>query len=86
MRGGGKGLPHFSRIQWSSSGSSLGCYSRLFPAAACVTACVALLDRGWGKPEQSSKVENINRNFGVIRDEPLSEEEWLEQYAPKTVQ
>jgi hypothetical protein len=48
------------------------------PANARQAAAVALLDRGYGRPEQSfSGALNVNYD---ISDKPLTAEEWARQY------
>jgi hypothetical protein len=49
------------------------------PSAARIAASVALLDRGYGRPEQSfSGALNVAYS---ISDQPMSAEEWARQYA-----
>jgi hypothetical protein len=49
------------------------------PPAARIAASVALLDRGYGRPEQHfSGALNVNYE---ISDKPLTPEEWARQYA-----
>ena len=48
-------------------------------AAARITAAQAILDRGYGKPSQSMRIEE-QRPMAVISREPLSEEEWEHRY------
>jgi hypothetical protein len=49
------------------------------PSQARVAACAALLDRGWGKPPQSTTVEVTERFAFELPQEVASEEEWLQQ-------
>ena len=49
------------------------------PSAARIAASVALLDRGYGRPEQSF-TGSLNAHYS-ISDQPLSAEEWARQYA-----
>jgi hypothetical protein len=49
------------------------------PPAARIAASVALLDRGFGRPEQSFS-GSINAQYS-ISDQPMSAEEWARQYA-----
>ena len=49
------------------------------PPAARIAASVALLDRGYGRPEQSF-TGSLNAHYS-ISDQPLSAEEWARQYA-----
>ena len=48
-------------------------------AAARITAAQAILDRSYGKPSQSMRIEE-QRPMAVISGEPLSEEEWERRY------
>ena len=49
------------------------------PPAARIAASVALLDRGYGRPEQHfSGALNVNYE---ISDKPLTPEEWAREYA-----
>ena len=48
-------------------------------AAARITAAQAILDRSYGKPSQSMRIEE-QRPMAVISGEPLSEEEWEHRY------
>lgn len=54
----------------------------------CVPAAVALLDRGWGKPKQTIQGDPDSPVQFVIRGPtPVeSAEDWLKQYAPKTIE
>src|SRR6516225_500587 len=49
------------------------------PPAARIAASVALLDRGYGRPEQSF-TGALNVAYS-ISDQPMSAEEWVRQYA-----
>ena len=49
------------------------------PPAARIAASVALLDRGYGRPEQ--RFEGALNVVYQISDRPLSPEEWVRQYA-----
>ena len=49
------------------------------PPAARIAASVALLDRGYGRPEQSF-TGSINAHYS-ISDQPMTPEEWARQYA-----
>jgi hypothetical protein len=49
------------------------------PAQSRVAASVALLDRGWGRPNQSTTVEVTERFAFELPLEVASEEEWLRQ-------
>ena len=49
------------------------------PPSARITASVALLDRGFGKPERVFQGA-LNVRYD-ISDKPLSPEEWARQYA-----
>lgn len=53
----------------------------------CVPAAVALLDRGWGKPKQPVSGDPDNPITWVIRGPAptQSTQEWLLEYAPKTI-
>jgi hypothetical protein len=46
---------------------------------ASVAACIALLDRAWGKPEVRADIALANSAFAVV-PETLSREEWLAKY------
>jgi hypothetical protein len=49
---------------------------RYVPAAAQVSAAIALLDRAWGKPHQALEV-GINRaSFDEMSDDELLDREW----------
>src|SRR5262249_26614863 len=48
------------------------------PPAARIAASVALLDRGYGRPEQSFS-GSINAHSS-ISDQPMSQEEWIKEY------
>ena len=48
-------------------------------ATARITAAQAILDRSYGKPSQSMRIEE-QRPMAVISGEPLSEEEWERRY------
>jgi hypothetical protein len=47
--------------------------------AARVSACIALLDRGWGKPGQHHQHEGELRQH-IISDRPLTPDEWTTKY------
>ena len=47
--------------------------------AARVSACVALLDRGWGKPDKTHHHEGDVRQH-IISDRPLTADEWRDKY------
>ena len=47
--------------------------------AARVSACTALLDRGWGKPGQHHQHEGDLRQH-IISDRPLTPDEWTAKY------
>ena len=49
------------------------------PPAARIAASVALLDRGYGRPEQSF-TSSLNAHYS-ISDRPMSAEEWAREYA-----
>jgi len=49
------------------------------PPAARIAASVALLDRGYGRPEQSF-TGSLNAHYS-ISDKPMSAEEWAREYA-----
>jgi len=49
------------------------------PPAARIAASVALLDRGYGRPEQSF-TGSLNAHY-VISDRPMTAEEWAREYA-----
>ena len=49
------------------------------PPAARIAAATALLDRGYGRPEQSF-TGALNVTYS-ISDQPMSAEEWARQYA-----
>ena len=49
------------------------------PTAARIAASVALLDRGYGRPEQSF-TGSLNAHYS-ISDRPMSAEEWAREYA-----
>jgi hypothetical protein len=47
--------------------------------AARVSACVALLDRGWGKPDKTHHHDGDIRQH-IISDRPLTLDEWRDKY------
>jgi hypothetical protein len=47
--------------------------------AARVSACVALLDRGWGKPDKMHHHDGDIRQH-IISDRPLTADEWATKY------
>jgi hypothetical protein len=47
--------------------------------AARVAACVALLDRGWGKPDKTHHHDGDVRQH-IISDRPLTLDEWTNKY------
>ena len=47
--------------------------------AARVSACVALLDRGWGKPDKTHHHDGDIRQH-IISDRPLTPDEWTAKY------
>ena len=47
--------------------------------AARVSACIALLDRGWGKPGQTDHHDGDTRQH-IISDHPLTDDEWRDKY------
>jgi hypothetical protein len=47
--------------------------------AARVSACIALLDRGWGKPDKTHHHEGDIRQH-IISDRPLTADEWRDKY------
>jgi hypothetical protein len=47
--------------------------------AARVSACVALLDRGWGKPDKTHHHDGDIRQH-IISDRPLTLDEWTATY------
>ena len=47
--------------------------------AARVSACVALLDRGWGKPHKTHHHDGDIRQH-IISDRPLTLDEWTAKY------
>jgi Family of unknown function (DUF5681) len=49
------------------------------PAQARVAASVALLDRGWGRPAQTTTIEVTERFAFELPAEAASEAEWLAQ-------
>jgi hypothetical protein len=49
------------------------------PPAARIAASVALLDRGFGRPEQSF-TGSLNAQYS-ISDKPMTAEEWAKEYA-----
>ena len=49
------------------------------PPAARIAASVALLDRGYGRPEQSF-TGSLNAHYS-ISDKPMTAEEWAREYA-----
>ena len=49
------------------------------PPAARIAASVALLDRGYGRPEQSF-TGSLNATYS-ISDKPMTAEEWAREYA-----
>ena len=48
------------------------------PPAARIAASTALLDRGFGRPEQSFS-GSINAQYR-ISDQPMSQDEWIKEY------
>jgi uncharacterized protein DUF5681 len=49
------------------------------PPAARIAAATALLDRGYGRPEQSF-TGSLNAHY-AISDKPMTAEEWAKEYA-----
>ena len=49
------------------------------PPAARIAAATALLDRGYGRPEQSF-TGSLNAHY-AISDRPMTAEEWAREYA-----
>ena len=49
------------------------------PTAARIAASMALLDRGYGRPEQSF-TGSLNATYS-ISDKPMTAEEWAKEYA-----
>ena len=49
------------------------------PPAARVSAASALLDRGYGKPQQTIDSTNTNVNYSVS-DQPVTEDEWQAEH------
>jgi hypothetical protein len=47
--------------------------------AARVSACIALLDRGWGKPDKTHHHDGDMRQH-IISDRPLTPDEWTAKY------
>ena len=47
--------------------------------AARVSACIALLDRGWGKPDKTHHHDGNIRQH-IISDRPLTLDEWTAKY------
>ena len=47
--------------------------------AARVSACVVLLDRGWGKPDKTHHHNGDIRQH-IISDRPLTVDEWTAKY------
>ena len=47
--------------------------------AARVSACIALLDRGWGKPDKTHHHDGDIRQH-IISDRPLTVDEWTTKY------
>jgi hypothetical protein len=47
--------------------------------AARVSACTALLDRGWGKPDKTHHHDGDIRHH-IISDRPLTPDEWETKY------
>ena len=47
--------------------------------AARVSACTALLDRGWGKPDKTHHHDGDIRQH-IISDRPLTPDEWIAKY------
>ena len=47
--------------------------------AARVSACIALLDRGWGKPDKTHHHDGDIRQH-IISDRPLTLDEWTTKY------
>ena len=47
--------------------------------AARVSACIALLDRGWGKPDKTHHHDGDIRQH-IISDRPLTLDEWTAKY------
>jgi hypothetical protein len=44
-----------------------------------VSACIALLDRGWGKPDKTHNHNGDIRQH-IISDRPLTDDEWRDKY------
>ena len=47
--------------------------------AALVSACIALLDRGWDKPDKTHHHDGDIRQH-IISDRPLTDDEWIAKY------
>jgi hypothetical protein len=43
------------------------------------SACIALLDRGWGKPDKTHHHDGDIRQH-IISDRPLTDDEWITKY------
>ena len=56
------------------------------PPAARVSAAQALLDRGWGKPDQKLEAEHVHRYVARLPEKAKSTEEWQHQHSPTNLQ
>jgi hypothetical protein len=56
------------------------------PHSARVSAAQALLDRGWGKPDQKLEAEHVHRYVARLPEKAKTTEEWQQQHSPPTIQ
>ena len=54
--------------------------SRSAPAAARVAASIALLDRGWGRPEQTTYADVVHRYVARVPAKSASSEAWSAEF------
>jgi hypothetical protein len=56
------------------------------PHAARVSAAQALLDRGWGKPDQKLEAEHVHRYVARLPEKASTTASWQQQHAPTNLQ
>jgi hypothetical protein len=56
------------------------------PHSARVSAASALLDRGWGKPDQRLEAEHVHRYVARLPEKANSTDTWQQKHAPPSLQ